>query len=223
MRLWAPVVAFLRLNCATGWSQLRGPGVAADLALVGASRASRGSRAGNVLYAMDVDAKASISTSRHWALVQRSADGPVPAPAPPAESLLTGANTSTASSSPATTEVTTTTACPCAQTTTESVAPYANTSSSEAPTIAPASTLSATEEEKIKEIRLQQSLNCNVSEWSEWGDCVVIPTDITRSKMTTRTRKITQPHLEGGVPCPLLQQKRSCVSESGPFGAVSAG
>jgi len=53
--------------------------------------------------------------------------------------------------------------------------------------------------------------DCEVSEWSEWGQCEPSVTGSTCGQGTSqRTRRVTRPESNGGITCPDLHQSRVC-------------
>jgi hypothetical protein len=57
----------------------------------------------------------------------------------------------------------------------------------------------------ILEMEVECSVNCKVSEWSEWGECE----KETGKKATTRVVTVLPRH--GGAPCPELREDKDCV------------
>jgi hypothetical protein len=48
-----------------------------------------------------------------------------------------------------------------------------------------------------------QTINCEVSAWSNWSACV--------NGFETRTRTVITPAQNGGIACPILTENRSCT------------
>ena len=51
-----------------------------------------------------------------------------------------------------------------------------------------------------------QPVDCVVSAWSDWSACV--------NGFETRTRTVITPAQNGGIPCPILTENRSCVTQN---------
>jgi hypothetical protein len=56
-------------------------------------------------------------------------------------------------------------------------------------------------------------VDCVLSEWSEWGNCVCEYTDLELTCTQTRTRTIITPASDGGTPCGPLTETRTCEPE----------
>jgi len=77
--------------------------------------------------------------------------------------------------------------------------------------VSPVASLSEGELAALKTQREQKQLDCEVSDWSEWGDCQDDPKDGLKSWIQKRTRIILNPQHEGGKPCPIdFEVSRSC-------------
>lgn len=57
--------------------------------------------------------------------------------------------------------------------------------------------------------------DCDVTEWSKWSACTKECYDPTSPKAVwTRTRKVTQFPVGGGIDCPELEEKEPCTPQS---------
>jgi hypothetical protein len=60
------------------------------------------------------------------------------------------------------------------------------------------------------EFRNESALDCQVGEWTEWGDCHAGGTEGIRSWHETRYRPVTNPHYLGGLICVPRVMRRPC-------------
>eukprot|EP00929_Paragymnodinium_shiwhaense_P065562 TRINITY_DN32851_c0_g1_i1.p1 TRINITY_DN32851_c0_g1~~TRINITY_DN32851_c0_g1_i1.p1 ORF type:complete len:295 (+),score=31.39 TRINITY_DN32851_c0_g1_i1:76-885(+) len=91
--------------------------------------------------------------------------------------------------------------------------PYANVTTTEPPMVQPLAEPSSSKSGGGGGAEPQSlaSLDCQVSDWSEWIACGRPDSDsVYRSFVTTRTRVVTHPVSKGGVLCPALEEVRAC-------------
>jgi len=71
-----------------------------------------------------------------------------------------------------------------------------------------------------QEKRKNASLNCKLASWSSWGECKSEDSGTFRSWFRDRTRKIINPQLPGGIPCPATIQREQCKHQGKAYSAL---
>mmetsp|Transcript_64669 Transcript_64669/g.171200 ORF Transcript_64669/g.171200 Transcript_64669/m.171200 type:complete len:161 (-) Transcript_64669:256-738(-) len=118
-----------------------------------------------------------------------------PAPAPPAESSLNFTiNSSMVEYTPAYVNTSTSNA---------TAAPYSDNSTKEVPMVQPLQ--DATPPSELEDV------DCEMGEWSDWGDCADIQHDGLRSKFQFRDRIAIIPQMGNGSSCNETSNQRTCI------------
>mmetsp|Transcript_38450 Transcript_38450/g.77351 ORF Transcript_38450/g.77351 Transcript_38450/m.77351 type:complete len:184 (-) Transcript_38450:313-864(-) len=86
-----------------------------------------------------------------------------------------------------------------------------NAGVSKGPTVVPLKKQSEEEMTRVKDLREAAALNCKLSAWSDWSDCVQ-EHDGLKAYVRKRDRSVINPQLPGGRPCSELAQRRLCRS-----------
>jgi hypothetical protein len=98
---------------------------------------------------------------------------------------------------------TTTTPCPCMPNSSTAPPPYSGELNETSETLEPLPEQSDKDLAKLNETRTQAQLDCEVSEWSEWSDCI--------NNKQGRSRTVFTPAATGGHACPDLQAFQTCT------------
>lgn len=98
--------------------------------------------------------------------------------------------------------------------TTSPAAPYSEAlTTTQEIMVEPITVVSPAEQQVIDEARDQAALDCQVSDWQDWGGCQTDPSSGLKTHMQARVREVLTPQQEGGGVCPPLSEVKACTAD----------
>mmetsp|Transcript_36841 Transcript_36841/g.106270 ORF Transcript_36841/g.106270 Transcript_36841/m.106270 type:complete len:223 (+) Transcript_36841:90-758(+) len=175
----------------------------------------------------DVGPEASVDDAASLNQVASALEAAPPAPAPRSASSAAPAPASTVAPAPPppAANATAEEPCPCRK---SPPAPYSKPApgataaggdaegggGGDAAVLKPLEKLSPEEEAAMKKAREEAAKNCIATDWTDWTACATQESTGLEAPRQLRTRSIVQPQLPGGTPCPVLDEWRTCITQT---------